>query len=74
MAPPGHGQEPLTPPANLDQRRGPAADIDFRFLEAADVADVTKRAGLTAEARLERASPPGEADTRREYLLGRRRN
>jgi len=29
-------------------------------------------AGLTVEARLERTSYPGEADTRRGYLLGRR--
>ena len=59
---------------HLEQWWGQAVDIDFRLLEVADVAGVMGRAGLSVEARLERASYPGEVDTRRGYLLGRRRN
>jgi SAM-dependent methyltransferase len=59
---------------HLEQWWGQAVDIDFRFLEVADVAQAMERAGLSVEARLERASYPGEVDTRRGYLLGRRQN
>jgi SAM-dependent methyltransferase len=59
---------------HLDQWWGQAVDVDFRFLEVADVAEVIERVGFSVEARLERASYPGEVDTRRGYLLGRRRN
>ena len=59
---------------HLEQWWGQAVDIDFRFLEVADVAEVMERAGFSVEARLERASYAGEADTRRGYLLARRRN
>ena len=51
-----------------------AVDIDFRFLEVADVAEVMERAGFKPGSRLERASYAGEVDTRRGYLLGRRRH
>lgn len=51
---------------------GQEVDLDFRFLETADVSRAMAGAGLVEEARLERASYPGEVDTRRGYLLGRR--
>ena len=59
---------------HLDQWWGQDVDVDFRFLEIADVAETMERAGLSVEARLERTSYAGEVDTRRGYLLGRRRN
>jgi SAM-dependent methyltransferase len=51
---------------------GHEVDLDFRFLDTADVAQAMEAAGLTVQARLERTSYPGEVDTRRGYLLGRR--
>jgi hypothetical protein len=60
--------------SHLEQWWGQAVDIDFRFLEVADVAEVMERAGFSVESRLERASYAGEVDTRRGYLLGRRQN
>jgi SAM-dependent methyltransferase len=51
---------------------GHQVDLDFRFLETPDVARAMEGAGLAVEARLERISYPGEVDTRRGYLLGRR--
>jgi ubiquinone/menaquinone biosynthesis C-methylase UbiE len=51
---------------------GVDVDVDFRFLEMADVADVMKREGFGVEARLERTSYPDEVETRRGYLLARR--
>ena len=59
---------------HLDQWWGQDVDVDFRFLEVADVAEAMERAGFSVEARLERTSYAGEVDTRRAYLLGRRRN
>jgi ubiquinone/menaquinone biosynthesis C-methylase UbiE len=53
---------------------GVDVDVDFRFLEIADVADIMERAGLGVEARVERTSYPGEVETRRGYLLARRRD
>ena len=58
----------------LEQWWSQAVDIDFRFLDVADVAEDLERAGFSVEARLERASYAGEVDTRRRYLPGRRRN
>ena len=54
------------------ERWGHKVDLDFRFLETPEVAQAMEEAGLTVEARLERTSYPGEVDTRRGYLLGRR--
>jgi SAM-dependent methyltransferase len=51
---------------------GVAVDVDFRFLEMADVAAALQRAGFGVEARLERANYPGEVETRRGYLMARR--
>ena len=59
---------------HLDQWWGQDVDVDFRFLEVADVAEAMERASFSVEARLERTSYAGEVDTRRGYLLGRRRN
>lgn len=51
---------------------GHAVDVDFRFYDPAEVAAVMAGAGFRVEARLERLSYPGEAGTRRAYLLARR--
>jgi len=53
---------------------GVAVDVDFRFLEIADVAAAMQQAGLGVEAQVERASYPGEVETRRGYLLARRQD
>jgi hypothetical protein len=47
-------------------------DVDFRFLELPDVVEIMQRAGFGVEAQVERTSYPGEAQTRRGYLLARR--
>jgi ubiquinone/menaquinone biosynthesis C-methylase UbiE len=52
---------------------GVAVDVDFRFLEMADVAAGLQRAGLDVQAQLERRSYPGEVETRRGYVLAGRR-
>jgi len=60
-------------PGYLELGHTPVPDeISVRFLETSEVAQAMEDAGLTVEARLERTSYPGEADTRRGYLLGRR--
>jgi ubiquinone/menaquinone biosynthesis C-methylase UbiE len=53
---------------------GVAVDVDFRFLEMADVARAAEQAGFDVQAKLERVSYPGEVETRRGYLLARRRD
>ena len=53
---------------------GHEVDVDFRFLEPDHVAAVMEGAGLGVEARLERTHYPEEHDTRRGYLLARRRS
>jgi SAM-dependent methyltransferase len=53
---------------------GHAVDVDFRFLEPTQVAETMEDAGLGVEARLERTSYPEENETRRGYLLARRRS
>jgi ubiquinone/menaquinone biosynthesis C-methylase UbiE len=57
---------------HLDQWWGVEVDVDFRFLEMPHVAEVARHAGFAVEAQLERISYPGEAETRRGYLLARR--
>lgn len=57
---------------HLDQWLGHEVDIDFRFLELPDVAAAVEHAGFGVTVRLERTSYPGEVETRRGYLLGRR--
>jgi SAM-dependent methyltransferase len=57
---------------HLTEWWGIDVDVDFRFLEVADVTQVMRRAGLAVEAQVERTSYPGEVETRRAYLLARR--
>ena len=57
---------------HLDQWWGHAVDLDFRFFEPPDIADAIERSGFRTEMRLERASYPGEVETRRGYVLARR--
>jgi ubiquinone/menaquinone biosynthesis C-methylase UbiE len=52
---------------------GHEVDVDFRFFEPPDVAEAMEGAGLRVEVRLERTSYPEEIETRRAYLLARRR-
>jgi SAM-dependent methyltransferase len=56
---------------HLDEWWGIEVDVDFRFLELADVAEALQQAGLGVQARIERTSYPGEVETRRGYLLAR---
>jgi ubiquinone/menaquinone biosynthesis C-methylase UbiE len=58
---------------HLGEWWGVAVDVDFRFLEMADVVDVMQRAGFDVAAQVERTSYPGEVETRRGYVLARRR-
>ena len=51
---------------------GHQVDVDFRFLEPADVVAAMESSGLVVQARLERMSYPQESDTRRAYLLATR--
>jgi SAM-dependent methyltransferase len=57
---------------HLAQWWGVDVDVNFRFLEVADVAQAMQRAGLAVDAQLERTSYPDEVETRRAYLLARR--
>jgi SAM-dependent methyltransferase len=59
---------------HLAQWWGVDVDVDFRFLEVAAVAQTLQRAGFAVEAQIERASYPGEVETRRAYLLARRQD
>jgi len=52
---------------------GHPVDIDFRFLEPDSVISRLEQAGLVVETRLERQNYPDEVETRRAYLLARRR-
>ncbi len=58
---------------HLGEWWGRAVDVDFRFFEPPDIADAIERSGFRTEMRLERVSYPGEVETRRAYLLARRR-
>lgn len=57
---------------HVDQWLGQEVDLDFRFLPLPEVAAALADAGLREEMRLERVSYPGEAQTRRGYLLCRK--
>jgi ubiquinone/menaquinone biosynthesis C-methylase UbiE len=57
---------------HLSQWWSHEVDLDFRFLEVPEVAEAMERAGFAVELRLERTSYPGEVETRRGYLMGRR--
>ncbi|HAM01296.1 MAG TPA: class I SAM-dependent methyltransferase [Acidimicrobiaceae bacterium] len=52
---------------------GHPVDIDFRFLEPDSVIPQLEQAGLVVETRLERQNYPDEVETRRAYVLARRR-
>lgn len=57
---------------HLDEWWGHEVDVDFHFLDPDRITSLVETAGLTVEARLERAPYPHEAETRRAYLLARR--
>ncbi|MGD0254596.1 MAG: class I SAM-dependent methyltransferase [Acidimicrobiales bacterium] len=52
---------------------GHEVDVDFRFFEPESVIGPLEGAGFVVEARLERTNYPEEVETRRAYLLARRR-
>jgi SAM-dependent methyltransferase len=56
---------------HLDQWFGQPVNLDFRFLEPQVIARALEDAGFAVEMSLERASYPGEVETRRAYLLAR---
>lgn len=58
---------------HFDEFLGARVDLDFRFLEVAAVTGALSAAGFEPRATLERANYPDEVETRRAYLLGRRR-
>lgn len=58
---------------HLNDWWGHPVDIDFRFLEPDLVVPRLEQAGLAVETRLERQNYPEEVETRRAYLLARRR-
>lgn len=53
---------------------GHAVDLDFRFFELETVTHALESAGFALEVQLERAPYVEEAETRRGYLLARRRS
>ncbi|TDC26344.1 class I SAM-dependent methyltransferase [Streptomyces sp. 8K308] len=57
---------------HLDEWWGHEVDVDFHFLDPDRITSLVEAAGLTVEARLERAPYPHEAETRRAYLFARR--
>lgn len=57
---------------HLDRWFDHDVDLVFHFFEHHHVAAAMSEAGLPVEASLERQHYPGEAETRRVYLLGRR--
>jgi SAM-dependent methyltransferase len=59
---------------HLDEWLGHGVDVDFRFFQPAEIAAGLEGSGFRVEMRLERVSYPGEVETRRAYLLARRRN
>ncbi|HEY1640496.1 MAG TPA: methyltransferase domain-containing protein [Streptosporangiaceae bacterium] len=52
-----------------DEWLGHPVDVDFRFLEMADVTAALEAAGLAVQMRLERISYPAEVATTRGYVL-----
>lgn len=50
---------------------GHPIELDFRFLQPAEVAEALESAGLRVEMSLERVNYPQEIQTRRSYLLAR---
>jgi SAM-dependent methyltransferase len=58
---------------HLGEWWGHPVDVDFRFFETPEIANPIERAGFRVEMRLERVNYPREVETRRAYLLARRR-
>lgn len=58
---------------HVDELWGERVDLDFRFLDTPRVSGTLDTAGFAVEAQLERTNYPGEVETRRAYLLARRR-
>ncbi len=58
---------------HVDEMWGQRVALDFRFQETAAVVDVLNTAGFEVEAQLERTNYPKEVETRRAYLVARRR-
>ena len=58
---------------HVEELWGQAVDLDFRFLETADVVTTLVGSGFEIEAQLERTNYPEEVETRRAYVLARRR-
>lgn len=52
---------------------GHTVDIDFQFFRLEEVTAAIASSGFEVEARIERRAYPGEVDTRRAYVLARRR-
>lgn len=52
---------------------GHRVEVDFHFFEVDEVASAISSGGFDVEARIERRAYPGEVDTRRAYIMGRRR-
>jgi SAM-dependent methyltransferase len=58
---------------HVEELWGQGVDLDFRFLEPAPVTAALEGAGFVIEAQLERTNYPEEVETRRAYLIARRR-
>lgn len=57
---------------HMDQWWDHAVNLDFRFYEPREIENALESAGFCIQACLERVNYPGEAETRRAYLLARR--
>ncbi len=58
---------------HVDELWGEGVDLDFRFLETAAVVEILDAEGFDVDAQLERTNYPEEVQTRRAYLMARRR-
>jgi len=58
---------------HVDEMWGQRVVLDFRFLETSAVIEALTTAGFEIEAQLERTNYPKEVETRRAYLVARRR-
>jgi SAM-dependent methyltransferase len=58
---------------HVEELWGQGVDLDFRFLETAAVVEMLDAAGFEIEAQLERRNYPEEVETRRAYVMARRR-
>ena len=58
---------------HVDELWGQGVDLDFRFLETAAVVEILDAVGFEVEAQLERSNYPEEVETRRAYVMARRR-